>query len=93
MKQWALRFKRSNHPAESGLIEASSEELAEAVGRKWCETESVGLLQPCRFISVSNPVLADESILLPPPTPALNIPEPEIAASTSLRERLQRAIS
>jgi len=62
-RTWSLRYKLGNHPAEAGTIMASSRELAEAVGRKWCERKSNGLMHGVRFIAVDDPILADESIL------------------------------
>ena len=63
MRQWSLRFKRGNHPAESGLILASSFNQAEAVGRAWCLREGAGRMAGIRYIGVSDPILADEGIL------------------------------
>ena len=62
-RQWSLRYKEGNHPAETGLILASSRERAEEVGRTWCLKRSSGKMQACRFIAVDDPILADESIL------------------------------
>jgi len=62
-QQWTLRYKFGNHPAETGIIEASSFEKAEEVGRMWCLKKGIGEMKGCRYISVSNPILADESIL------------------------------
>ena len=42
---------------------ASTEQMAEKVGRAWCQQSSNGLLEGYRYVSVRDPVLADESIL------------------------------
>jgi hypothetical protein len=65
-RTWVLRYKFGNHPADSGTILASSRERAEAVGRAWCLKKGSGQMQQVRFISVEDPVLADESILAEP---------------------------
>lgn len=62
-KQWVLRYKWGNHPAETGTILASTRERAEEVGRAWCLKKGAGQMQGVRFIGVEDPVLADESIL------------------------------
>ncbi len=62
-RQWVLRYKWGNHPAETGTIHASSFEKAEEVGRAWCRKKGAGQMQQVRYISVEDPVLADESIL------------------------------
>lgn len=62
-RQWVLRYKWGNHPAETGLILASTRDLAEAVGRAWCVKKGAGQMQQVRFITVEDPILADESIL------------------------------
>ena len=62
-KQWVLRYKEGNHPAQSGTISASSLELAERVGRLWCLKKSSGQMHTVRFIAIEDPILADESIL------------------------------
>ena len=64
-RQWVLRYKYGNHPAEGGIILASSRERAEEVGRAWCLKKGAGQMQIVRFIGVEDPVLADESILTP----------------------------
>ena len=64
-KPWVLRYKYGNHPAQTGTILASSAELAEAVGRAWCLKKGAGQMQVVRYISVEDPVLADETILTP----------------------------
>lgn len=62
-KEWVLRYKRGNHPAETGKIVASSRERAEEVGRVWCVKQSVGTMASVKYIGVEDPILADESIL------------------------------
>lgn len=58
-----MRFKRGNHPAETGTIMASSRERAEQVGRVWCIKQGAGQMAGCRYIGIEDPILADESIL------------------------------
>lgn len=62
-RQWVLRYKYGNHPAQTGIIMASSVEKAEEVGRAWCVRRGAGQMQSIRFIGVEDPILADESIL------------------------------
>lgn len=62
-RQWTLRYKYGNHPAETGLVIASSLERAERVGRAWCRLSAAGKMQSIRFIRIEDPVLADETIL------------------------------
>ena len=65
-KPWVMRYR---HPVEGyrqGTIYASSIRMAEKVGRRWCANqESVGPGKTYTFVNVSDPVLADETILTP----------------------------
>lgn len=62
-RQWILRYKKGNHPAEKGTILASTRDKAEQVGRLWCLRQAAGTMQGVRYITVEDPILADESIL------------------------------
>ena len=62
-KQWILRYKYGNHPAQGGTILARTRENAERVGRTWCLRKASGKMHIVRFIGIEDPILADESIL------------------------------
>lgn len=88
MKRWTLNYKRQPGWQLSGVIEASSTETAEAVGRAWCAKQNKDNIEKgwsFKFLSVTPELLADETILNSSPA------EPEKPASTvPLREQEQR---
>ena len=79
-RPWTLRYKEGPTVFE-GTILASTLDRAEAVGRTYCD-----LVQGRRFISVRDPVLADEGILRPTEK---TVEETEWTALTNV-ERLAR---
>lgn len=65
MSLFNLRFKKFPGGMQSGLIEASSLEMAYKVGTRWCEmeTERLATFTPVKLIGVDPAVIADEGIL------------------------------
>lgn len=62
---WYIRY-RGNFTIELCMVKAHSHEMAEKVGRAWCEKESIEG-RPKIFVVVVGPaVVADETILTPP---------------------------
>ena len=58
VRQWTLRY-REGQTVLTALIEADTEENAVRVGQTWCDKE-----RQRRYIAVSDPVVADMSILV-----------------------------
>lgn len=54
---YTLRY-REGFGVQTGLLVASTPQLADAIGKKWCNSRI-----NCRFIRTERTVLADESIL------------------------------
>ena len=61
MKNWILGYRKGMGGYSEGVIEASSYTRALEVARAWCRQEP-----DRRFVTIKDPVLADESILTEP---------------------------
>jgi hypothetical protein len=66
MKNWILGYRKGMGGYSEGVIEASSYTRALEVARAWCRQEP-----DRRFVTIKDPVLADESILEEPPPEAV----------------------
>lgn len=87
MALWKLKYRRAPSMAVEVQIEASNLEMAEKVGRKYCEVQSRELISPMRFIGVYPVSVANESILKEPGSE----PEPErVIQSVPHQEQIER---